>query len=232
MSSSQNVVTQSQDDGAPSLPVRELVSNSEDDNAFFDTPPGACNEEGSSAAMCRICHESDQEESLVSLCSCSGTMGYVHVSCLEHWLNNQNVDVCELCGQRFPMAVQPSSVLRFFHWVSQSNWCLRRVLLSYLLFLGMLITLTVSVCFVVQQVAGLEERQRDTHLQRFLHALLLFMITLAFSGLYKLMFDRLCDLYGHFLAWQLAHPVRRIAPLPSDRVVALSEHKATDVRAA
>ncbi|KAL1432500.1 hypothetical protein MTO96_013255 [Rhipicephalus appendiculatus] len=52
-------------------------------------------------------------------------MGFVHVPCLEQWINQEKVDFCELCGQRFPMVAQPSNVLKFFHWVSQSNWLSR-----------------------------------------------------------------------------------------------------------
>ena len=32
--------------------------------------------------MCRICHEGDEEEELVSPCDCPGTMGMLHISCL------------------------------------------------------------------------------------------------------------------------------------------------------
>ena len=32
--------------------------------------------------MCRICHEADEEEELVSPCDCAGTMGMLHISCL------------------------------------------------------------------------------------------------------------------------------------------------------
>ncbi|KAH7984083.1 hypothetical protein HPB52_016911 [Rhipicephalus sanguineus] len=115
-----DVATRSLENRARTLPIPELVSDSEDDPADDNVSSDTLTDNGvSSVTMCRICHEGDQEESLVSLCSCSGTMGYLHVSCLEHWLNNKNVDVCELCGQRFPMAAQPSNVLGFFHWVSQ-----------------------------------------------------------------------------------------------------------------
>ncbi|KAL1486637.1 hypothetical protein MTO96_046863, partial [Rhipicephalus appendiculatus] len=80
------------------------------------SPAGCLNVTASSGPMCRICHEGDQTESLMSLCKCSGTMGLLHVSCLEHWLNVQNVDYCELCHHRFPTAAQATCVRQFFHW--------------------------------------------------------------------------------------------------------------------
>ncbi|KAL1415039.1 hypothetical protein MTO96_006987 [Rhipicephalus appendiculatus] len=80
------------------------------------SPAGCLNVTASSGPMCRICHEGDQAESLMSLCKCSGTMGLLHVSCLERWLNAQNIDYCELCRHRFSTSTQASSVRRFFHW--------------------------------------------------------------------------------------------------------------------
>ncbi|KAL1426690.1 hypothetical protein MTO96_018159 [Rhipicephalus appendiculatus] len=68
------------------------------DSVSLDMANGYNNGAGSSGRMCRICREGDQKAELVSPCSCSGTMGFVHKSCLERWLNQRNVDSCELCG--------------------------------------------------------------------------------------------------------------------------------------
>ncbi|KAH6931949.1 hypothetical protein HPB50_001795 [Hyalomma asiaticum] len=117
-----DVAERSMDDEAASLRIHGTGSDSDDgqawNNVSLDTPDGYYNEAGSSCAMCRICHEGDQDEPLVSPCSSSGTMGFVHVSCLEHWFNEHNVNFCELCGQRFQMAAQPSIAIRFLHWIS------------------------------------------------------------------------------------------------------------------
>ncbi|CAH4038253.1 uncharacterized protein LOC123710935 isoform X3 [Pieris brassicae] len=55
--------------------------------------------------MCRICHggESLTSElgSLISACSCRGTVGRVHVKCLERWLTESGKSRCELCGTRY-----------------------------------------------------------------------------------------------------------------------------------
>nr|XP_037270292.1 uncharacterized protein LOC119161890 [Rhipicephalus microplus] len=62
---------------------------------------GYHNGAGSSGTTCRICQEGDQKAQLVSPCSCSGTIGFVHVSCLERWLNERDVDYCELCEEEY-----------------------------------------------------------------------------------------------------------------------------------
>ncbi|KAK8786442.1 hypothetical protein V5799_023780 [Amblyomma americanum] len=75
-----------------------------------------------SAPICRICHDEEGQEPLLSMCKCSGSMALVHVSCLERWLNTRHSDDCELCNHRFPTtAVQYSSVVIFYHWFLQSG---------------------------------------------------------------------------------------------------------------
>ncbi|KAK8786443.1 hypothetical protein V5799_023781 [Amblyomma americanum] len=74
-----------------------------------------------SAPICRICHD-EGHEPLLSMCKCSGSIGLVHVPCLERWLNTRDSDDCELCNHRFPTtAVQYSSVVLFFQWFFQSG---------------------------------------------------------------------------------------------------------------
>lgn len=55
--------------------------------------------------MCRICHGGEALSpdlgQLVSACSCRGTVGRVHVRCLERWLTESGKSRCELCGTRY-----------------------------------------------------------------------------------------------------------------------------------
>ncbi|CAB3257851.1 unnamed protein product [Arctia plantaginis] len=55
--------------------------------------------------MCRICHGGDglvnELGSLISACSCRGTVGRVHIKCLERWLTESGKSRCELCGTRY-----------------------------------------------------------------------------------------------------------------------------------
>ncbi|XP_070385524.1 E3 ubiquitin-protein ligase MARCHF3-like [Dermacentor albipictus] len=96
-----NVAAWSKDAQLPSLRRSEAISDSEDESA------GYLDETGSSRLTCWIFHEGDEDDSLVILCSCSGSMGLGHVFCLEHSQNEQNVGYCELCGQPFRVADQP-----------------------------------------------------------------------------------------------------------------------------
>ena len=60
--------------------------------------------------MCRICHDDDSEEELVSPCDCAGTMGMLHISCLEQWLGSSKTTKCEICQFQFSVVKKPQSV--------------------------------------------------------------------------------------------------------------------------
>ncbi|CAG4917068.1 unnamed protein product [Colias eurytheme] len=77
--------------------------------------------------MCRICHggESLSPElgQLISACSCRGTVGRVHVKCLERWLTESGKSRCELCGTRYATRrVHRYGVLRaLVMWILSQN---------------------------------------------------------------------------------------------------------------
>jgi len=47
---------------------------------------------------CRICYE---DKNLVSVCGCGGTHKYVHLHCVQQWINVSDKNKCELCQQPF-----------------------------------------------------------------------------------------------------------------------------------
>ena len=80
-----------------------------------------------SVEVCRICYDSgDESNPLIAPCKCSGSMQYVHLSCLRKWMDGRlsvntqapskdgtttvsyfwrNLD-CELCKQAYPTTVE------------------------------------------------------------------------------------------------------------------------------
>lgn len=52
---------------------------------------------------CRICHSVTDLETLVSPCLCTGSMKYVHESCLLNWLKSSVKTNCELCLHEVPI---------------------------------------------------------------------------------------------------------------------------------
>ncbi|KAM5192889.1 E3 ubiquitin-protein ligase MARCHF3 isoform 1-T1 [Mantella aurantiaca] len=63
--------------------------------------------------MCRICHEGSNQEDLLSPCECTGTLGTIHRSCLEHWLSSSNTSYCELCHFRFSVERKPRPLVEW-----------------------------------------------------------------------------------------------------------------------
>ncbi|XP_052098767.1 E3 ubiquitin-protein ligase MARCHF2-like [Mytilus californianus] len=61
----------------------------------------------SSETVCRICHEGGSIEQLFSPCYCSGSIGLLHVSCLQRWLGSSNKTSCELCHFQFKVERSP-----------------------------------------------------------------------------------------------------------------------------
>ncbi|VDK19525.1 unnamed protein product [Anisakis simplex] len=61
----------------------------------------------SSERLCRICHcPSTPDDQLISPCRCSGTLQFVHMSCLLHWLSIcsrklKRPPICELCLYKY-----------------------------------------------------------------------------------------------------------------------------------
>ncbi|XP_078280208.1 E3 ubiquitin-protein ligase MARCHF2 [Rhinoraja longicauda] len=61
----------------------------------------------SDGPICRICHEGNNLEGLLSPCGCTGTLGAVHKTCLERWLSSSNTSYCELCQTEFLIERKP-----------------------------------------------------------------------------------------------------------------------------
>lgn len=69
-------------------------STSESEAARLDVTPIA-------SMVCRICQTNTANEVLISPCHCKGSMAYVHLSCLERWLNQSSRSYCELCKYQY-----------------------------------------------------------------------------------------------------------------------------------
>lgn len=62
-----------------------------------------------SSVICRICHNNEQLDHLISPCHCKGTLAYVHRDCVERWLTRAGIMHCELCRYHF----RTNSTLRY-----------------------------------------------------------------------------------------------------------------------
>lgn len=92
--------------------VFELERNDSTENSFDKSPSDTTKilyfSEGEStdveSDVCRICHCSEEMEILISPCLCTGSVKFVHHSCLMNWLQRAVMSKCELC--LYPLAVK------------------------------------------------------------------------------------------------------------------------------
>lgn len=74
----------------------------------------------SSGPFCRICHEGDLQEDLLSVCKCTGSAGLVHLRCVERWLSTRRSghDTCEICNFVFKTIRSPKP---FSEWYKSDD---------------------------------------------------------------------------------------------------------------
>ncbi|XP_066588082.1 E3 ubiquitin-protein ligase MARCHF3-like [Prorops nasuta] len=101
------------------------------------------------SCVCRICHTNNAKEALVSPCRCKGSLAYVHLSCLERWLNESCRSYCELCRFNFNAIKTPRYRLpeSLRVWISHPRN--RRNIQSDLLILTLLTIITVGLISVL-----------------------------------------------------------------------------------
>jgi hypothetical protein len=79
----------------------EAEEEEESEDEFFDEDLN-----GSKVRQCRICFEGEDEKGEMlrsNLCSCTGTMAYLHKSCLEKWIAESKTLTCEICKGTFAL---------------------------------------------------------------------------------------------------------------------------------
>ncbi|XP_054289224.1 E3 ubiquitin-protein ligase MARCHF2-like [Macrosteles quadrilineatus] len=85
-------------------PMSLLASNSPMNKSISSSASGS---------ICRICLEGDCVEELISPCDCMGSMGVVHICCLEKWLSTSNLDRCEVCKFQFKVQRTPRPIIQW-----------------------------------------------------------------------------------------------------------------------
>lgn len=74
------------------------------EDAYGRSESQSSSQTSTSVEICRICHcEGDAEGGLITPCYCSGSLRYVHQTCLQQWIKSSNIRCCELCKFQFIM---------------------------------------------------------------------------------------------------------------------------------
>ncbi|PIC47572.1 hypothetical protein B9Z55_006885 [Caenorhabditis nigoni] len=122
----------------------------------------------SNEPLCRICHccwPPDSNDPLISPCRCSGSLQYVHVSCLMHWLDISSRKlhrpaICELCLYKY----RRRRVLKYREM--KLPQCAQADIRFYTLFVIAIVLMILSafatvVCFQLEKSYGLPAELRN-----------------------------------------------------------------------
>uniref|UniRef100_A0A1I8A9G7 RING-CH-type domain-containing protein n=1 Tax=Steinernema glaseri TaxID=37863 RepID=A0A1I8A9G7_9BILA len=118
-----------------------------------DSNGSKCGDEASSSgdSLCRICHctsTADSSDTLISPCRCSGSLQFVHMSCLLHWLEISSRKlrrpaICELCLYKY----RRKRILKY-HDITLPE-CSRRDFGYQTVFLGAILLMFLSAVFTI-----------------------------------------------------------------------------------
>ncbi|KFB40399.1 AGAP007174-PA-like protein [Anopheles sinensis] len=107
----------------------------------------------SSGDICRICHcESDTLNPLLTPCYCSGSLKFVHQTCLQQWLTASETSACELC--KFPF-IMHTKIKPFNEWRSldMSGVERRRLCCAVLFHCAAGLCVIWSLCVLIERAA-------------------------------------------------------------------------------
>uniref|UniRef100_UPI0037E9C6D4 uncharacterized protein marchf1 n=1 Tax=Semicossyphus pulcher TaxID=241346 RepID=UPI0037E9C6D4 len=126
------------------------------------TPQKHCAVNGSTARycsddsemeVCRICHcEGDDECPLIMPCRCTGSLSFVHQSCLNQWIKSSDTRCCELCKFDFVMETKLKP-LRKWERLHMSKSERRKIFCSVLFHLIAILCMLWSIYILIKRTA-------------------------------------------------------------------------------
>jgi hypothetical protein len=75
---------------------------------------------------CRICLD-ETPPFLQNICACRGTQGAIHAACLNQWIAQKRITVCDICKEPFRIALLPTPHLPFGYRILFSNGFVRTI---------------------------------------------------------------------------------------------------------
>ena len=156
---------------------------------------------------CRICFSESEKDEFISPCKCTGTMQFVHQSCLNTWLNmsiKSNKKQCELCGFDYLFKSVPKPI---HEWKPLELTASERHKLFCSLTFTLISLITVfstTVALLAKLMFDVKSSERDVDLTFAIKAGVICF--LFFGGLYLI--GSQCSLYLSYLArWRDSNQV-------------------------
>lgn len=178
------------------------------------------NNSNSLSLMCRICHcEETSEEFLISPCYCTGTLKFVHQTCLQQWLKSNDMKSCELCKFDF---IMQTKIRSFKNWekLDMNNIERRKILCSVMFHLIAITCVVWSLYVLIQKTA--DEMNSNKFEWSFWTKLV--VVAIGFTGGVLFMYIQ-CKMYFQLcLRWKQYNRVIIIQPI-TDEILKNSKKK-------
>jgi len=175
--------------------------------------------------MCRICHcEETSEEHLLAPCYCTGTLRYVHQSCLQQWLKSNGNKTCELCKFEF---IMNTKIRSFKSWekLDINGVEKRKILCSVTLHIISITCIIWSLYVLIQKTA--EEIQTNRFDWAFWAKLI--VVAIGFTGGVVFMYIQF-KLYFHLcLRWRQYNRVIVVQPITEEILNNSQRNKASSL---
>ena len=142
---------------------------------------------------CRICFEEENrhETTMISPCECKGSVRYVHLECIEKWLQlNYKLNYCELCKHEFRMKRRFKPILKWNIFLDKIEELLRNLLLTTPVFIFTI----EGICFYIEYYESLNQHKL---MYRLIYEF--FCICLILIFIIYLIYYQLTELYNYYL---------------------------------
>ncbi|XP_039613930.1 E3 ubiquitin-protein ligase MARCHF1 [Polypterus senegalus] len=105
--------------------------------------------------ICRICHcEGDDESPLITPCRCTGTLRFVHQSCLHQWIKSSDTRCCELCKYDFIMETKLKPLRKWEKFnITRSEW--KKIIKTIAVYIVALICVIWSLQILIDRTADM-----------------------------------------------------------------------------
>ena len=133
--------------------------------------------------LCKICYEpADEEKTLSKPCRCQGSMKYIHLQCLKHWVGDKDVmevkPSCEICKYIYRLIFE----FEYIYSKRKTIAMMKNLALVVIVTLVVLILLDVLVMVVLRSVADFldSEREKILHVLVGISCAIIFIVLLTY----------------------------------------------------
>jgi len=133
--------------------------------------------------LCKICYEAGNEDKPISKpCKCQGSMRYIHLECLKHWLGDKNVKEvkpsCEICKYVYRLIYD----YEYIYSRKKTTAMMKNLALVIVVTIVVLVLIDVLIMVLLGSVSSMaeEEKQKILHVLVGISAVIVFVVLMSY----------------------------------------------------